>query len=131
MGRVIGFEISGQDPKGHSAFYANVFGWDIGEPNWGYYPAKTGDVGQAGIDGGIAKGPAHFPVGVRLQIQVDSIHESIAKAAEHGGRVVQDVMDFDGFRLAYIIDPMGVHYGLIEYRSNANNQGGRTIDEDR
>lgn len=80
----------------------------------GYHPARTGGADKPGIDGGIAAGPEHFPVGVRLQIQVDSIEESIAKAVEHGGRVIQDVMDFGNFKLAFIIDPVGVHYGLIE-----------------
>jgi predicted enzyme related to lactoylglutathione lyase len=114
MSRVIGFEISSQDAATHSKFYADVFGWEIGEPNWGYYPAKTGPSDTTGIDGGIAQGPEHFPVGVRLQIQVDSIDESITKAVENGGKLIQDVMDFGNFKLAFIIDPMGIHYGLIE-----------------
>ncbi|BBH20167.1 glyoxalase [Paenibacillus baekrokdamisoli] len=114
MSRVVGFEISSQDAATQSKFYADVFGWELSEPNWGYYPAKTGPSDKTGIDGGIAQGPEHFPVGVRLQIQVESIEESIAKAIEHGGKVVQDVMDFGDFKLAYIVDSVGVHYGLIE-----------------
>jgi len=116
MGRVVAFEISSQEAEAQVAFYAKVFGWEVGAPNWGYYPVKTGPSERAGIDGGVAQGPEHFPVGVRLQIQVDSISDSIAKAIEHGGRVVQDVMDFDGCKLAYLVDPMGIHYGLIEYK---------------
>jgi uncharacterized protein len=92
-----------------------VFGWEIGAERWGYYPAKTGDSEKPGIDGGIAQGPAHFPVGVRLHVQVDSVDESVTKAVENGGEVVQDVMDFGDFRLAFVVDPMGVHFGLIEY----------------
>ncbi|GMK38833.1 hypothetical protein PCCS19_18870 [Paenibacillus sp. CCS19] len=84
------------------------------QPNWGYYPTKTGPSTEPGIDGGIAQGPSQFPVGVRLQIQVDSIDDSIAKAVENGATVVQEKMDFGDFALAYIIDPLGVHYGLIE-----------------
>jgi uncharacterized protein len=114
MNRVVGFEISSQNAETQSKFYADVFGWDLAEPNWGYYPVKTGPSDKKGIDGGIAQGPEHFPVGVRLQIQVESINESITKAVEHGATVVQDVMDFGDFKLAYIVDPLGVHYGLIE-----------------
>jgi predicted enzyme related to lactoylglutathione lyase len=55
-------------------------------------------------------------VGVRLQIQVDSIEDSIAKAVEHGATVIQGKMDFDDFALAYIVDPLGVHYDLIQYK---------------
>lgn len=115
MNRVVAFEISSQDAEKQAKFYANVFGWEMGEPNWGYYPAKTGAPDQPGIDGGIAKGPAHYPTGVRLQIEVDSIDESIAKAVENGAAVAQEKMDFGDFALAYIIDPMGVHYGLIQH----------------
>jgi predicted enzyme related to lactoylglutathione lyase len=114
MNRVVAFEISSQDAGKLAQFYSEVFGWELGEPNWGYYPARTGPSDKPGIDGGIAQGPEHFPTGVRLQIQVDSIEESIAKAIEHGARVVQEKMDFGDFALAYIVDPLGVHYGLIE-----------------
>jgi predicted enzyme related to lactoylglutathione lyase len=119
MNRVVGFEISSKDAAKHSKFYADVFGWEIGGPNWGYYPAKTGPSDKAGIDGGIDKGPEHFPVGVRLQIQVDSIDESISRAVENGGKVIQNVMNFGDFKLAFIIDPMGIHCGLIE-KNNLN-----------
>ncbi|XEC95104.1 VOC family protein [Paenibacillus tarimensis] len=112
--RVVAFEISSQDAEKQSKFYADVFGWDLGEPNWGYYPVKTGSSDMPGIDGGISQGPSHFPAGVRLQIEVDSIEDSIAKAVEHGAKVVQEKMDFGEFALAYIVDPLGVHYGLIE-----------------
>jgi predicted enzyme related to lactoylglutathione lyase len=60
MNRVIGFEISSQDAVTQSKFYANVFGWEIGEPNWGYYPAKTGPSDNEGINGGISRTGA-FP----------------------------------------------------------------------
>jgi hypothetical protein len=114
MNRVIAFEISSQDAGKQAKFYEDVFGWGLGQPNWGYYPVQTGPADEPGIDGGIAQGPSHFPVGVRLQIQVDSIEDSIAKAVEHGAKVVQEKMDFEEFALAYIVDPLGVHYGLIQ-----------------
>jgi len=114
MNRVVAFEISSQDAEKQAKFYADVFGWDLGQPNWGYYPVRTGSSDEPGIDGGIAQGPSHFPTGVRLQIQVESIQDSIAKAVELGAKVVQAEMDFGGFSLAYIVDPMGVHYGLIQ-----------------
>lgn len=114
MNRVVGFEISSQDAEKQAKFYADVFGWELGQPNWGYYPAKTGPSEEPGIDGGIAKGPSHFPTGVRLQIQVDSIDDSIAKAIENGATVIQEKMEFDTFYLVFVVDPLGVHYGLIE-----------------
>jgi hypothetical protein len=36
MGRVVLFDLSSQDPERAAVFYSSVFGWKIGEPNWGY-----------------------------------------------------------------------------------------------
>lgn len=36
-GKVIGFELNSQDPDKAASFYANVFGWKVGTPNWGYH----------------------------------------------------------------------------------------------
>lgn len=41
MARVVGFEMSSQDPEKAVQFYSAVFGWEMGEPNWGFWPIKT------------------------------------------------------------------------------------------
>jgi predicted enzyme related to lactoylglutathione lyase len=115
MPRVVSFEISTQDPQRTVAFYANVFGWEFAEPRWDYWPARTGPAGQPGIDGGISRGPADYPHGTRLTIEVPSIDEYIDKAVSNGARIVRPKMAFDGFYLAYLVDPTGIGFGLIQY----------------
>ncbi|WP_010676656.1 VOC family protein [Bacillus timonensis] len=112
MARIVGFEISSQDPEKAVKFYSTVFGWEIGEPNWGFWPVKSS--GQAEIQGGISKGPHDYPHGTRIQIEVDSIAETITDAVENGAMVVREKMEFDEFYLAYLVDPTGVGFGLVE-----------------
>ncbi|WP_026908857.1 VOC family protein [Paucisalibacillus globulus] len=114
MGRIVGFEISSQDPERAVAFYEAVFGWEIAEPKWDYWAVSTkGDSGSS-IQGGISKGPSDYPHGTRIQIEVDSIEETILKATEYGAQVVREKMEFDEFFLAYLVDPTGVGFGLFQ-----------------
>ncbi|RED66197.1 VOC family protein [Cohnella lupini] len=114
MGRVVLFEMNSQDPERASNFYSSVFGWKIAEPNWGYHSVTTGDDAKSGINGGISKGPNDYPHGIRVQIEVDDIDTAIAKSVEAGAQIVRDKMDFDGFYLAYLVDPVGNGIGLIQ-----------------
>lgn len=114
MAKVIGFELNSQDPEKAAEFYSNVFGWEIEEPNWGYWPVKTGNDQNQAVNGGISKGPKDYPHGTRIQIEVESIDESISLAKENGAMVVRDKMEFDDFYLAYLVDPVGLGFGLIQ-----------------
>ncbi|MHC0036913.1 VOC family protein [Pseudoneobacillus sp. C159] len=116
MARVIGFELSSQEPEKAAAFYSSVFGWKIAEPQWGYWAITTGDHDQPGINGGIGKGPNDFPHGTRIQIEVDSIDEAISEAKQNGAMIVRDKMEFDDFYLAYLVDPTGNGFGLIQVK---------------
>ncbi|QCR31293.1 VOC family protein [Lysinibacillus sp. SGAir0095] len=114
MARVIGFELSSQDPGKAASFYGNVFGWEVSEANWDYWSVKTGAEDEVGIDGGISKGPSDFPHGTRIQIEVESIDDAITKAQENGAMVVRKKMVFDEFYLAYLVDPVGNGIGLYQ-----------------
>lgn len=116
MGRVVLFEINSQDPEKANKFYSSLFGWKIGDENWGYYPVTTGPDDKAGIDGGISLGPEDYPHGTRIQIEVDDIAQTIAQVKELGARIVRNKMEFDDFWLAYLVDPTGIGFGLIEYK---------------
>jgi uncharacterized protein len=111
-GKVIGFELNSQDPEKAARFYSHVFGWQIAEPNYGYHEVKT----DGAINGGISKGPYDFPHGTRIQIQVENLDQAIEDAAAEGAIVVREKMEFDGFYLAYLVDPVGVGMGLVEYK---------------
>ncbi|MFJ8067151.1 VOC family protein [Psychrobacillus sp. NPDC096426] len=57
MGRVIGFELSSQEPEKAAEFYSNVFDREIADPRWDdYWAVNTGGVEKTGINGGIGKG---------------------------------------------------------------------------
>ena len=115
MGRVVGFELNSQEPEKAAKFYSKVFGWEIGEPNWDYWAVITeGGAENHGINGGIAKGPNDYPHGMRIQIEVDSIDEAIANAKNSGAMIVREKMEFDDFYLAYLVDPVGIGFGLIQ-----------------
>jgi len=115
MSRVVGFELNSQAPEKAIHFYSEVFGWEFEEPNWGYWPIKTNPVDQVVvISGGIAEGPADYPHGIRIQIEVSSVDEVITKAKKLGAKVVREKMEFDDFYLAYLVDPVGLGLGIIE-----------------
>ncbi|WP_077625120.1 VOC family protein [Sediminibacillus massiliensis] len=113
MGKVVGFEISSQEPEKAVAFYSKVFGWKVEEPKWDYRAISTEGTG---INGGISKGPYDYPHGTRIQIEVEDIEEAISRAKDNGAMVVREKMDFDGFYLAYLVDPTGNGIGLIQKR---------------
>ncbi|WP_307339057.1 VOC family protein [Metabacillus malikii] len=117
MARVIGFEFSSQEPEKAAAFYENVFNWKIAEPKWDYWAVTTGEQTDPGIDGGISKGPHDFPHGTRIQIEVDSIDEAILKAKANGAMIVREKMEFNDFYLAYLVDPVGVSFGLVQQKN--------------
>jgi uncharacterized protein len=114
MGKVVGFELSSQEPRKAAKFYERVFGWEISEQPWDYWEVVTKRDG--GIDGGISKGPQYFPHGARIQIEVDSIDDTLEQAVKNGAMVVREKMEFEKFYLAYLVDPTGVGFGLIEKR---------------
>ncbi|MED1205496.1 VOC family protein [Heyndrickxia acidicola] len=118
MGRVIGFELNSQDPEKAAAFYSNVFGWKMTEPQWEYWPAATGEENNTGIDGGISRGPSDFPHGTRIHIEVESMEDAISKAVINGARIVSEIMEFDDFFLAYLVDPVGLGIGLVQKKQD-------------
>lgn len=120
MGRVIGFELNNQEPEKAAEFYSKVFGWEIAEPHWDYWAVTTGGDEKPGINGGIGKGPNDYPHGTRIQIEVASIDEVISKAKSNGAMIVRDKMEFDDFYLAYLVDPVGLGFGLIQKKLNSS-----------
>lgn len=117
MGRVVSFEMSSQHPEKAAEFYSKVFGWEIADPNWEYWPVKTSKEEEAGIDGGISKGPPDYPHGTRIIPEVDAIDDTLEKAKAHGAQIVRDKMEFDRFYLAYVIDPTGICFGLMQKKA--------------
>nr|WP_231620244.1 VOC family protein [Fictibacillus sp. 26RED30] len=114
IGKVVGFELSSQEPEKAVTFYRNVFGWQIAEPQWDYWAATTTEGENKSVNGGIAKGPQDFPHGTRIQIEVEVIDDAIEHAVLNGATIVREKMEFEEFYLAYLNDPTGIGFGLIQ-----------------
>ncbi|WP_010651292.1 VOC family protein [Oceanobacillus massiliensis] len=115
MGKVVGFEMSSQQPEKAVKFYSAVFGWEFSDPQWGYWSVSQEQAkGETTLNGGISKGPHDYPHGTRIQIEVDSIDNYIIEAKKNGAMVVREKMEFDEFFLAYLVDPTGNGFSLIQ-----------------
>jgi len=66
------------------------------------------------MNGGISKGSSDYPHGTRIQIEVQSIDDTLAEAKKHGAVIVREKMEFDDFFLAYLADPTGIGIGIIQ-----------------
>ncbi|WP_342779066.1 hypothetical protein [Paenibacillus hemerocallicola] len=51
-----------------------------------------------------------------MQIEVGDIDEAIRQSIENGAQIVRGKMEFDDFYLAYLVDPVGISFGLIQYK---------------
>ncbi|HEY3418365.1 MAG TPA: VOC family protein [Armatimonadota bacterium] len=115
MGRVVHFEIQGDDPQALADFYQNALGWEITiwngpEPYW---LVMTGPKEQPGINGGIMKRMSQQPV--INTIGVESLDEAIAKVEANGGKVVSGPNEIPQVGThAYCADPEGNLFGLLQ-----------------
>ena len=117
MPRVVHFEIPADDPQRAVAFYEKVFGWKIAKWEGGnedYWLATTGETGQPGIDGGIARRMPVVP-NVCNTLDVASVDEYTRRVVESGGRVVAPKMAVPGVGyLAYCLDSEGNAFGMMQ-----------------
>jgi hypothetical protein len=116
MGRVIHFEILGENPQTLADFYKSVFGWEVSSWAGGeqtYWLVTTGAPDQPGINGGIMA--RHFKQGVINTIQVDSLDAAIAQVEQAGGAKIQGPNDVPNVgTTAYCSDPEGNLFGLLQ-----------------
>lgn len=114
MPRVILFENGYKDPERAIAFYSAVFDWKFDAPRWDYWPVHTGPSEERGIHGGFGRSKSENQLGTRVVIEVPNIDEYIEKAVQNGAKVFMPKMTFNGFYLAYLEDPEGVGFGLLQ-----------------
>jgi len=87
----------------------------------------TGKDVKPGINGGIVIAPYDYPHGTGIQIEVDSIDEAISNAKNNGAMIVRDKMEFDDFFLAYLVDPVGIGFGLIRKNKKGVMKGNHSL----
>ncbi len=111
---VVFFQIWAKDPERQCAFYREIFGWKIDEPNaMGLSMIEHGIGGPPeGVGGAIMAG-AEARVVVYVQV-LDPL-ETLAKAEALGGRRVMEPFDVpDGPTVAQMADPEGNVIGLVK-----------------
>lgn len=122
QGEYTHIEIPADDPARAQRFYEGVFGWKFrameGYPDYFLYTTAAGD---DGVGGAIGKRDVSAPHQVRNYVDVDSVEESVAKAAELGGRVVEPKAEVPGQGwYAVITDTEGNEFAVWQ---SLNRQG--------
>jgi len=110
---VVHWELWSEDPAKMSAFYEQVFGWQIRHlPEMNYHLVETG--GDGGINGGIMKPQAGpWPAKLAFYIDVDDLDTFTAKIKNAGGKIVVDKIDVPGVgQMSLFEDPEGRVLGL-------------------
>lgn len=112
-GDITHIDIPVSDVAKATAFYADLFLWDINEiPGFEGYPMWSAPNGISG--GGLAPRSEGFTQ-PRSYVEVDSIDDTVAKAEASGGKVAMPKENItENSWWAVIVDPDGNHIGLFE-----------------
>ena len=90
--RVVHFEIPIDDPERASAFYGDVFEWNV--VKWGpvdYWTMTTGEPPGPGAEGALTP-RGESPDGVLVYVGVDDIDKAMAQVRAAGGTVLTEKM---------------------------------------
>jgi hypothetical protein len=116
MPRLVHFDISADDPERAARFYREVFDWEI--TKWEgpveYWLVETGEPGEPGIGGGIARREEPSD-GITNFIDVPSADEFAARVTSQGGRIVEPKRAVPG--VGYLVtceDTEGNVFGIME-----------------
>ena len=111
-------ELNTTDTDAAANFYATVFGWNHGtmpmSPEEGDY--HVFDVNDQGIAGMIEIQPhwGEVPPHWSVYFYVDDVDASFERAQELGAEVVVPVMPANNVRFAFLKDPQGVYFGIVQ-----------------
>src|SRR4030095_1327053 len=114
MGRpVMHFEIASLNIERASAFYRELFDWEIGEEELdGYRLVRTA---EGSIGGGLLRSPEGVFPYVTIYVGVDGLHVTLRRGAGRGGKVIVEPMPVAGVgKFALFEDPDGAMIGIFE-----------------
>jgi predicted enzyme related to lactoylglutathione lyase len=121
MSRVVHFEIHTDDLDRATAFYQNVFGWEITrwDGPFDYRLIKTGPQSEPGIDGALMKryGPidGQSVTAYVCTIDVANLDDSLSKALAAGATLAMPKGPVPGIGwLAYCKDTEGNVFGMMQ-----------------
>jgi hypothetical protein len=109
-GALVWNELNSPDLDGSSAFYSELFGWDI-EESVGmadYLSIKNGAANNGGIRELMAPSPPHWLV----YFGVDDVDAALAKLDELGGMKIAGPIDIQIAKIAVVADPQGAVFAL-------------------
>jgi len=110
--KIVHIEISAQDRKALSKFYADVFGWQVDHNDeMDYTTFKAGD----GVAGGFNPVTAENPAGtVTVYIETDNVTTSLKDVEKAGGTNISPEMDIPNIgKFGLFRDPQGNLIGLF------------------
>lgn len=121
MTRAVHFEIQASNPQALIDFYGGLFGWSFNKWEGGdYWMIHTGPDDKPGINGGLLPRRGPVPENMAavnafvITVDVEDIDAAIGKA-QSGGVVVVPKMAVPGIGwLAYVKDPDGNIFGMME-----------------
>ena len=109
------WQIIAPNAEASAAFYSKLFGWSVTTDNGlGYREIDTGD---GGMKGGVWPGPAAEKPFVQLFVSVDDVDHHVTEATRLGASVIVPPSTLpDGDRMAVLVDPTGLSFGLFQAR---------------
>ena len=111
---IVHFEIMGKDAIRLQKFYAQLFGWKVGEamPDMGFYGLVDGD--SSGLAGGIGQEPGGS-TRVTVYVQVPDLQAALDQAVAMGANIVMPPTEIPGVvSMAQFADPDGNVIGLVK-----------------
>ncbi|SEF76037.1 hypothetical protein SAMN05421819_1087 [Bryocella elongata] len=113
-GKICYIELPASSIEISSAFYRNVFGWQL----------RTRDDGSVAFDDGVGQvsgtwvlGREPNSSGMLVYVMVDDAAATVAAIRAHGGEIVQEIGVHPTETLAWFRDPAGNVLGIYQSRS--------------
>ena len=100
------FEIGTPNAGTTTAFYGDLFGWQIGEPSNGYRMVEDD---KGGVWDTADSGGASWAI---FYVQVDDVRATIDKATGLGAKVLIPLTDNGSIEFAHLQDPQGNRFGV-------------------
>ena len=105
------FEVGAADDRLLTAFYGELFGWELRPAADGYTTVNT--IAGAGINGGIGRSRTGEPWAA-FYVEVDDPGAVLERAQSLGAAIVVPVTELPGFTFAMFDDPDGLLIGLMK-----------------
>jgi predicted enzyme related to lactoylglutathione lyase len=114
---VVHFEVVGNDPAALRSYFAELFGWELGDPmgptSYSLVPPYTNADG-IGIGGAVGGGPEEYEGHVTFYVEVPDVEAALAQAASLGGeRMMGPYQIPNGPVIGLFADPEGHVIGLV------------------